>query len=187
MKKLLLIAAGLLLIINAKAQEQPKKEKKSSSPTMWVGGEVGFGNMANYKYTNPDYLIGPSFGMMIGESIAVGGTLVFAGGNNSSAWEIDPYFRYYLPITDKFSFYGDGFIGVGGGDDDSADDTKGEYSFFGLGARAGIQYWFTPNWSLAASTNVLTYDSKTVEGNSKDDFGIGASFNTVNFSFFYHF
>ncbi len=179
MKKLLVITFCLLLMTTVIAQDEQETKSSGSgdSPTMWLGGEVTFGAMSNRDFT-----FGPSFGIMLNDKMGVGGTLTYSSGNNSNAWGIEPYFRYYIPVVDKFAFYGDAFVGIGGGDNDTSDD-GGEFNSLDFGARVGLQYWFTPKWSLAASNNVLVYNS--TDGNG--DFGAGLSFNTVNFSFFFHF
>ena len=179
MKKLLVFTFGLLLMTTVVAQDEQEIKSSGSgdSPTMWLGGEVTFGDMSNRDFT-----IGPSFGIMLNDNMGVGGTLIFSSGNNSNAWSIEPYFRYYIPVVDKFAFYGDAFVGIGGGDDDTSVD-GGEYNTLDFGARVGLQYWFTPKWSIAASNNVLVYNS--IDGDRV--FGAGLSFNTVNFSFFFHF
>ena len=83
---------------------------------------------------------------------------------------------------DRISFFGDGFVGIGGGDNITGVD-GGEYSTLDFGARAGIQYWFTQRWSMTASNNVLVYNSIDGAG----DFGMGLDFSALNFSFFFHF
>ena len=178
MKKILAFTIGILLVTIVVAQDEPENNSSDGdSPKMWLGGEVTFGDMSNRDFT-----IGPSFGIMLNTNMGVGGTLIFSSGNNSSAWKIEPYFRYYIPVVDKFAFYGDAFVGIGGGDNDTSAD-GGEFNTLDFGARIGLQYWFTPKWSLAASNNVLVYNS--TDGNG--EFGAGLSFNTVNFSFFFHF
>lgn len=179
MKKLLAFTFGILFVTAAVAQNEQENTSSNSgdSPSMWVGGDVTFGNMSSRDYT-----VGPSFGLMINEKMGVGGTLIFSGGNNSNAWGIEPYLRYYIPVVDKFSFYGDAFIGIGGGDH-STDVDGGEYNTLDFGARIGLQYWFTPKWSIAASNNVFTYNSTDGDG----DFGLGLSLSSVNFSLFFHF
>jgi hypothetical protein len=178
MKKILVIASGLFIATALLAQdEQEATTSNGDNPNMWLGGEVTFGNLSRRDFT-----FGPNFGIMINDKMGVGGTLMFSSGNNSNAWGIEPYFRYYIPVVERFSFYGDAFIGIGGGD--TATDTDGgEYNTLDFGARAGLQYWFTPRWSMAASTNIFIYES--MDGNG--DFGAGVNFNSVNFAFFYHF
>ena len=179
MKKIITFTLGLLLVTAAFAQDEQEKSSSNSgdSPSMWLGGEVTFGNMSGRDFT-----IGPHFGIMINDNMGIGGTLIFSSGNNSNAWSIEPYFRYYIPVVDKFSFYGDAFVGIGGGDNNTSAD-GGEYNILDFGARVGLQYWFTPKWSIASSTNVLVYNS--TDGNG--DFGAGLSFNSLKFSFFFHF
>jgi hypothetical protein len=179
MKKLLVFTFGLLLMTTAVAQDEQETQSSGSgdSPTMWLGGEVTFGSMSDRDFT-----FGPSFGILFNEKMGVGGTLTYSSGNNSNAWAIEPYFRYYIPIVDKFSFFGDAFIKIGGGDNNTSTDT-GEFNTLDFGARLGLQYWFTQKWSIAASNNVFVYNS--TDGNG--EFGAGLSFNTVNFSFFFHF
>ena len=169
----LFIAAGLL----AQDEQEQTNENKGDSPTMWVGGEVTFGSMSDLDFT-----FGPSFGIMVAKNMAVGGTLLFSSGNSAYEWGVEPYFRYYLPVADQFSFYGDGYFGFGGGDNDT-DFDGGDYNYFDFGVRVGLQYWFVPSWSVAASTNILNYTSTNNDG----EFGAGVSFNTVSFALFFHF
>ena len=178
MKKILAFTIGILLVTTVVAQDEPENNSSDGdSPKMWLGDQVTFGNMSS-----KDFTIGPHFGIMINDKIGAGGTLTFSSGNNSNVWGLNPYIRYYLPVVDKLSFYGDGFIGIGGGDNDTTVD-GGEYNTLNFGARVGLQYWFSPKWSIAASNNVLLYNST----NGNGDFGAGVDFSTVNFSFFFHF
>ena len=169
----LFIAAGLL----AQDEQEQTNENKGDSPTMWVGGEVTFGSMSDLDFT-----FGPSFGIMVAKNMAVGGPLLFSSGNSAYEWGLEPYFRYYLPVADQFSFYGDGYFGFGGGDNDT-DSDGGDYNYLDFGVRVGLQYWFVPSWSVAASTNILNYTSTNNDG----EFGAGVSFNTVSFALFFHF
>jgi hypothetical protein len=179
MKKLLVLSMALFLVAGLLAQDEQDQtnENKGDSPTMWLGGEVTFGSMSNLDFT-----FGPSFGIMVAKNMAVGGTLLFSSGNSAYEWGLEPYFRYYLPVADQFSFFGDAFFGIGGGDNDT-DFDGGDYNWLDFGVRAGLQYWFVPRWSVAASTNILTYTSTNNDG----EFGAGVSFNTVNFALFFHF
>lgn len=180
MKKLFAISMALLLAVTVLAQDeqdQTSNNNGDNSPTMWVGGEVTFGSMSDLDFT-----FGPSFGIMVAKNMAVGGTLLFSSGNSAYEWGLEPYFRYYLPVADQFSFYGDAYFGFGGGDNDT-DFDGGDYNYLDFGVRAGLQYWFVPRWSVAASTNLLNYSSVNNDG----EFGAGVSFNSVQFSLFFHF
>jgi len=178
MKKFLALTMVLFLVAGAAAQDEQENENGNKNrPAMWLGGEVTFGSMSDLDFT-----FGPNFGLMINDNMGVGAALVFSSGDNAYEWGLEPYFRYYLPVADQFSFYGDGFIGFGGGDTDT-DFDGGDYNYFDFGVRVGLQYWFVPSWSIAASTNILTYNSTDNEG----EFGAGVNFNTVQFSLFFHF
>jgi len=179
MKKLLLLTMALLIAAGLMAQDEQEQtnENKEDEPGMWVGGEVTFGSMSDLDFT-----FGPSFGIMVAKNMAVGGTLLFSSGNSAYEWGLEPYFRYYLPVADQFSFFGDAFFGFGGGDNDT-DFDGGDYTYLDFGVRAGLQYWFVPRWSMAASTKILTYSSVNNDG----EFGAGVSFNTINFALFFHF
>ena len=179
MKKLLVLAMALFLAAGLFAQDEQEQtnENKGDTPNMWVGGEITFGSMSDLDFT-----FGPSFGIMVAKNMAVGGTLLFSSGNSAYEWGLEPYFRYYLPVADQFSFYGDAFFGFGGGDNDT-DFDGGDYTYLDFGARVGLQYWFVPKWSVAASTNILSYSSVNNDG----EFGAGVSFNTINFALFFHF
>ena len=176
MKKLLAMTVGLLLMTGAFAQDEAGSNTEDT-PGMWLGGEVTFGGMSARDFT-----FGPNFGIMLGDQIGVGGTVMFSSGDNSNAWNIEPFVRYYLPVVDRFSFFGDAFIGLGGGDNNTGAD-GGDYNTLDFGARVGLQFWFTPRWSMAASSNVLEYYSTDGDG----EFGLGVDFSAVNFSFFFHF
>ena len=179
MKKLLVLTMALFIAAGLMAQDEQAQtgETKEDSPTMWIGGEVTFGSMSDLDFT-----FGPNFGIMVANNMAVGGTLLFSSGNSAYEWGLEPYFRYYLPVADQFSFYGDAFFGFGGGDNNT-DFDGGDYNYLDFGIRAGLQYWFVPRWSVAASTDILNYSSINNDG----EFGGGVSFNTVNLALFFHF
>lgn len=181
MKKILAVTLALFFAAGVIAQDEQEQENENnnekSRPAMWLGGEVTFGSMSDYDFT-----FGPSFGLMFAERMGAGATLLFSSGNNAYEWGLEPYFRYYLPVVEQFSFFGDGFIGFGGGDYDT-DTDGGDYNYFNFGVRAGLQYWFVPSWSVAASTNILEYSSTNNDG----EFGAGLSFNAIQFSLFFHF
>ncbi len=179
MKKLMAITLALFIAAGILAQNETGDtgNRQGNKPDMWLGGAVTFGSMSNLDFT-----FGPNFGLMVGNNIGVGASLLFSSGNSAYSWDFEPYFRYYLPVADQFSFYGDAFFGIGGGDMNTNLD-GGDYNTLDFGVRAGLQYWFVPRWSVAASTNILTYNSTDNEG----EFGAGVNFNSINFALFFHF
>ncbi len=160
------IALGLVIFTNIYAQEQ------ATSTKMWIGGQLSF-------TTNNTYTLGPSFGMMLTDVMAVGGTLTIS----DAFWAIEPYFRMYKPIKDNFKFYGDGYLSIGGGSSGATD-----YSSFGIGVRPGVQYWFTQQWSMAATLGNIGYSQTSWEGGTSDGhFALGIDFSSLHFAFFFHF
>ena len=203
MKKVLLIAVGLVFGTTLIAQEEAGGNK------MWIGGTVSFGTSSVKDASNSsDYTVGPSFGYMLNDKAAVGLNLTFDGStfkhnNNdnevdkSSGYNIAPFFRYYFAGKGDFKFYGDLNVAFGGGTDKTESDDPNQvrdskYSSFGFGINPGVQYWFTPNWSMASTIGLLDYSSRTSNKDQNNesttnDFDFGATFSTLNFSFFYHF
>ena len=179
MKKLMAIFMALLFDAGVLAQEESQTESDNGKDDykMYLGGEVTFGAMSDLDFT-----FGPHFGITVAKNMAVGGTLLFSSGNSAYQWGLEPYFRYYLPVVDQFSFYGDAYFGVGGGDNDT-DLDGGYYTMLDFGVRAGLQFWFTPRWSMAASTDIFNYTSYDNEG----EFGAGVNFNRVSFALYFHF
>lgn len=174
MKRILVVSMSLFFMAVVMGQDSDFEDDKSRG--MWLGGEVGFGTMAQ---GGSDFTLGPSFGLMLGDRLGAGITAVLSTGNNTTSWSLDPYARYYVPVIDNFFFYGDGFVSIGG----SSTDGNGE-AYFGLGARIGAQYWFTPSWSMAASSNVFTYYS---DASNHAGVGLGLNMNALSFSMFWHF
>lgn len=171
MKRLLAFSLGLLLVAGVAAQDEQK------SPRMWLGGEVTFGSMSSMDFT-----LGPGFGFLISDRMGLGGSLLFSVERNAYKGGFEPFFRYYIPVAEQFSFYGDAFVGINGGDNNTEFD-GGNYFTFSAGTRAGLQCWFTRRWSVAASTNIIKFS--ITDGNAS--FGGGVSFNSVVFALFFHF
>ncbi|TRX71317.1 outer membrane beta-barrel protein [Carboxylicivirga sp. M1479] len=165
MRKVLLLLMVAVLSIGAVGQE---KESKG----MWVGGGIGF-----HGGDNDGWNLSPQWGMMFNENMGVGANLVFSDDD----WMVEPYFRYYLGVTDNFKFFGDGALAFGGNDDSSQ---------FRIQVRPGVQYWFTPKWSLAAATPVLSFHSVNYDDDNREDistsfFGLDAT--DLSFSLYFHF
>lgn len=182
MKKVFFLMFGVMLTLGVAAQDNG----------MWLGGTVGFDSGEAGGVETSSYQFGPSWGMMLTEDMGVGVTLTLSGseeGNNkSNGWEFAPYFRKYFNIVDNLKFYGDaGFI-IGGGEQ----GTDNDYSTFSIGARPGLQYWFSNQWSLASSLGYIGYESGTYNKDTpaeydESSFGLKVDMSTVNFSLFFHF
>jgi len=222
MKKTLLIVLSILFAIGVEAQGTANtSSNQGSGARMWIGGSGGFYS-SNDKFVDNstkdlssfEYNIGPSFGFMLNDKMAVGINVSFNSltkkrNNNTSdetintGYAFQPFFRYYFAGMDNFKFYGDIAASFGGGKSKFTDNTgnkdrEQKYGTFGLGLYAGAQYWFTPSWSMASSIGLLGYNSKTSnkgetdnKGNSIEEktsgFGLNATFSSLSFSLFYHF
>lgn len=163
MRKVLLLMMVAVLSMGAIGQE---KESKG----MWVGGGFGFEGGDNSSWN-----LSPQWGMMLNENMGVGVNLTFS----DDPWSVEPYFRYYLGVTDNFKFFGDGAIAFGGGDN---------YSLFSIEMRPGVQYWFHPKWSLAAATPLFSFESVDHDqtGQSSATF-FGLDGTDLSFSLYFHF
>jgi hypothetical protein len=172
MKRILTITAAIMLSMAAVAQDG------EDPPSFWLGGEITFGSFSSWDLT-----IGPSFGLLINENLGAGASVLFGLGDNAIAYGFEPYARYYMPVVDNFSLYGDGYLGISGGDTQRDLTDIGEYFSFYAGARVGIQYWFTQTWSMAASTRIFEFS--VTDGDTS--LGVGVNFNVLEFSFYFHF
>jgi len=219
MKRVLLIAFGLVLAVGVQAQE----EKEPSGNRMWIGGSGGFGTQGfnsgesdtkDYKTTS--FNVGPTFGFMLTDKMAVGINVLFDGStqkkennthdiNKTTGYNFEPFFRFYFAGAGNFKFYGDATVNFGGGktsweNQNSTEPNITKYSRFGIGIHPGVQYWFTDNWSMASTIGIIGYQSRnqekwvnddqgkayTVEDKTSNIYFLG-NFSTLSFSFFYHF
>ena len=106
---------------------KPASSGSGTSNKMWLSGNVGFGT-DNTKdgETNSNWNFGPSFGYFLNDKMAVGIGVDFSGSTSkrndtkneirkSSGWEISPFFRYYFAGAGNFRFFGEAYLGFGGG------------------------------------------------------------------------
>ncbi|WP_430818017.1 hypothetical protein [Carboxylicivirga marina] len=154
----------VMTVMVAGAQE---KESKG----MWIGGGFGFEG-GDYDGWN----LSPQWGMMLNEKMGVGGNLIISDDD----WMIEPYFRYYLGVTDNFKFFGDGALAFGGGDN---------YSAFRIQVRPGMQYWFNSKWSMAAATELFTYHNIDDDNDAFDETRtfLGVDATNLTLSVYFHF
>ena len=165
MRKVLMIMMMAIVVVIAGAQE---KESKG----MWIGGGFGL-NGGDYDGWN----LSPQWGMMFNENMGLGANLILTDDD----WMVEPYFRYYMGITDNFKFFADGAVAFGGNDD---------YSMFQIQVRPGVQYWFTPKWSLAAATPLLSFYSRNYDSDALEDIStsfLGLDATNLSFSLYFHF
>ena len=123
----------------------------------------------------------PSVGYMVTENIGVGLNLglsqdktTFLDGNGgelniltNNETSIGLFGRYYAYHVEDFAFSGQLDVAFGFGkqkDEDKVLDvtTENDLSSFGVGISPGIQYWFSPSWSVTAQVGLLGFGSTTV-------------------------
>lgn len=198
MKKLHLLFIGALMAGTTMAQEGPK---------MFAGGSLGFENtsvkddnsISNFSFT-------PTWAYMFKPNMGAGININFNTSTekwensdekiNDNVWNFEPFFRYYLPVTDNFKFFGDAAISFGGGKttttNDQGEERESKSSNFGINILPGAQYWFTPKWSMAANVGRLGYNSTTKNKGDNNEsvtnnFGFKVDFTSVKFGLYYHF
>ena len=192
MKKLIAVAAVLVASVFTANSQDTK---------MWIGGAASFGSQKTDQdgakpVTNG--VFSPGFGYNINETITAGLFLNISGGKStdetgaevkSSSFAVDPFVRYNKAAGDKFTMFGQLDINIGS-EKMSYDGTSNKgTSFFGIGIAPGVDYAFTPAFSITATVGALRYTS----ANDKDSevktnsFDFGLDLNAVSFGLFYHF
>lgn len=202
MKKMI-VMISVLAATGLTAQEATK----SSGNKMWLGGSLGYGsNNVKNGETGSNWNVGPSFGFMLNDKMAVGINAGVFGSTlkrknlledvtKTSGWNAAPFFRYYFAGAGNFKFFGDAYVAFSGGKvkytNNISPGSETTYNSFGGGIRPGIQYWFNPNWSVASTIGALSYVSETDKSGGTSTvntkFDAKVDFSTINFSLFWHF
>lgn len=204
MKKLFLVMCAVGGMFTAGAQ--------NVAGPIWVGGNVGFNSSSPAEDISSSQInIGPQVGYMLNDQLGVGLTLDMSFNNttnstvpggevkiSSNQMTFSPFARYYFPITDNFAFFGHAQINISMGSTKTEDEvlgttSEGSISGFGIGILPGVQYWFTPAWSMNATLGGLTYGSLTTKDdlndteNDSSTFGLSGDFWNMGLGLYYHF
>lgn len=220
MKKIITMLAVLATVsLNAQEAASPASSA-GTTKKMWLSGNVGFGT-DNEKDgpSSSNWTFGPSFGYFLNDKMAIGLGLNLNGSKSVDpdsppstyedtdklmGWQVAPFFRYYFAGAGNFRFFGDLYVGIGGGTrtfestNPAFTTTEIKYGTFGAGIRPGFQYWFNNNWSMSSSIGILSFDSRTDDKGGKDAAGkstevkssqlnLNANFAALNFAFYFHF
>lgn len=198
MKKIQLLFIGLCVSGLSFAQSGAK---------FFAGGGIGF-ESSSVKDNNTEntFSLTPTFAYMLNGEMGVGVNVSFNNvsrkwddsdrKNNQNIWYAEPFFRYYIPASEKFKFFGDLGVAFGGGKetdtDAMGDQTETKLGYFGINLMPGAQYWFTSQWSMATNIGRFGYNSTTNDkgGNNEqvtNNFGLNLDFASVKFGLFYHF
>jgi hypothetical protein len=208
MKKVVLALGATLMAFGLSAQDHPSQ---AAGKPWWVSGSVLFGNESNSiggndvsKTTSLGF--SPSVGYMLTNKIGVG---LNVGLTNSKTTNEDPnpidetaeirnnfglFGRYYAIHTETFGFWGQLDVAFGSGKNEGTalgTTVEEKVNTFSVGISPGIQYWFSPAWSITATAGFLGYRSETIgEGAAEDQTnGLEATidFNSANFAINFHF
>lgn len=204
MKKLFLVMLAVGGMLTAGAQ--------NVAGPIWIGGNAGFNSSSpadDISSTNIN--IGPQVGYMLNERLGVGITLDLSFSNmtdntnannevkmSTNQMTFSPFARYYFPITDNFAFFGQAQIDIAMGSSKTEDQTlgttsEGSISGFGIGVMPGVEYWFTPAWSMNATLGGIGYGSLTTTNKLNDteskssSFGLSGNFWNMGLGLYYHF
>ena len=201
MKKFLLFSCALGLAFSVSAQ-------KTAGP-WWVGGALGYESTSSddLNFSSNTLTFGPGVGYWLNDQLAVGLGMslvtttdkddAFDQTDTESLYHFQPFARYYKDLGSNFSIYGQVVVDIysGGAKSEVAGTETSSTSIngFGFGIAPGIQYWFTPAWSVNATVGNLGYTTLT-ESDDNSDVEMSASntevvldFSSINFGFNFHF
>ena len=203
-----------LMTLGLAAQDHPSN---SDGKPFWVSGTMMIGNGGTeaggtdqFKVSELGFM--PSVGYMVTENIGVGINLGLSqskftnfdiNGNESDVTtttsnSVGLFGRYYAYHVDDFAFFGQLDVAFGFGKrkyedkSDANNNFENDLSSFGLGISPGIQYWFSPAWSVTAQVGLLGFGSETEKdgaGNEQKSSGFEASLFPGNalFGLNFHF
>jgi hypothetical protein len=192
MKKVVLALGATLMAFGLSAQVHPSN---NDGKPWWVSGAMMFQNGKNTLGGNDNSKTNtlgfmPSVGYMLTEDIGAGLTLNLSQTKSTFYSPIDGseaneqtinqtniglFGRYYAYHVEDFAFFGQLDVAFGFGkvtNEDFVANTTSEdkLSSFGVGISPGIQYWFSPAWSLTAQVGLLGFGSQTTtDANDNED------------------
>jgi hypothetical protein len=208
MKKVVLALGATLMAFGLSAQDHPSQ---AAGKPWWVSGSMTFQD-SDREIGGNDFsetmVLGfsPSVGYMITDRIGAGATIGLTRSETEyenpspndveeiTSFNFGVFGRYYAIHTETFGFWGQIDLGFGTGKEVNTlgnIETERTLSSFSAGISPGIQYWFSPAWSITASAGFLGYRSETRgygAGEDQND-GLEATLdlNTANFAINFHF
>ncbi len=197
MKKLILsiaVLTGLALTTQAQTEKG----------NWMLGGSLSFesskSDATNAKAIQ-NFSIVPSIGYFISENIAIGTGLGYAQTNigvasgvgnvgQTQAFVVAPFGRYYVPVAEKFSFFGQAAVPLAFGSaketdaDGKAGDKVGSSTAMGIAVSPGFAYFPSKKIGIEFAFTGLSYsnlrvedkDGNEVKGAGNDTISIGADF-----------
>ena len=188
MKKTIL-ALTILAGIATDSQAQIEKGK------LMVGGSVSYesnksdvsGSMSNSRFA-----IRPNLGYFISNNMMIGIGVGFTsekviGSSLNRALEAAPFGRYYFPLSNKFTFFGQAQIPMAFGTIKDVDGTgklgaiSGSYTLLGVNILPGFAYFPSNKIGVEFSLNGLSYNH--IRENDKDGNQVKGASGGSMFSF----
>ena len=201
MKKLLLsLVAVSALAFSTQAQTEKGK--------ILLGGGVGFNSTKAEGASKSDirFNVVPSVGYFISDNIAIGTGVGYNYNKKVSdkvlnqAFEVAPFGRYYVGLSDQFKFFGQLSVPMSFGNVKAVDgvtgdvgDKLGSTTNIGVQLAPGFAFYPTKRVGIEVSVDGLGYNNYTVKdaatGNKAktDSFGLSASTVAPRLGVMFHF
>jgi len=194
MKKLILSMALLGgVIFSSQAQTEQGK--------FIVGGNVSYSTSktdAEGAKSSHNFSIVPNVGYFVSDNIAVGTGIGYLSNKadeasltgKNEAFVVSPFGRYYVPIADKFKFFGQLSVPMAFGNTKETDeqlkvgDKTGSSTSIGVALAPGFAYFPSSKIGIEFALNGVSYNHYSVEdsegndlkGYGSEDFSIGTNF-----------
>ena len=202
MKKLILSIAVLSgLAFTTQAQTEKGK--------VILGGSVGFNTnkVKSADKADVNFNVVPSVGYFLGDNFAVGTGVGYtfdksvSGGEQTEAFQVAPFGRYYVPVADKFQFFGQLSVPMAFGTTKATDadlevgDKTGSSTSIGVALSPGFAYYPSKKIGIEFALNGASYNHYTLkdangdkkDADSSDAFSIGTDFFAPKLGIQFHF
>lgn len=205
MKKLILSITAVIAIISVSTAQTEK-------------GKILLGGTASYQSSKSDadgakaaenLNLLPNIGYFVADNFAVGTGVgysyskadVASVAGQNEAFVVSPFGRYYVPLTEKFKFFGQASVPMAFGTVKATDangDTgskTGSSTSIGVAVSPGFAFFPTSKIGIEFAFNGASYNSykvkdsndNDVKGAGSEDFSIGTSFFTPQIGVQFHF
>lgn len=166
-----------------------------------VGGNVSYSTSksdAAGAKSSHNFSIVPNVGYFVSDNIAVGTGIGYESNKldrasevgKSEAFVVSPFGRYYVPVADKFKFFGQLSVPMAFGNTKETDeqlkvgDKTGSSTSIGVALAPGFAYFPSSKIGIEFALNGVSYnhyrledrDGNDIKGSGSDDFSIGTNF-----------
>ncbi|WP_421938958.1 outer membrane beta-barrel protein [Pedobacter sp.] len=200
MKKLLLsLVAVAGLVYSANAQTEKGK--------IILGGNVGFNStkVDGAPKADINFSVIPSVGYFVGNNFAIGTGVGYtyeksvSDRTQNGAFEVAPFGRYYVNLTDQFKFFGQLSVPLAFGTQKAVDangDTGaklGTTTSIGVNVAPGFAFFPTKRIGIEVSVNGLGYENFQVKNEAtgakvkSNSFGLEANTFAPKLGVMFHF